>query len=182
MNIIKTKIPEVLIIEPDVFKDNRGYFFESYNFDKYYNLGITNDFIQDNESYSVKGVLRGLHYQLPPFTQSKLVRVIKGKIFDVAVDIRKSSPYFGKYVSVELSEENKKQFFIPRGFAHGFVVLSDEVIFAYKCDNTYSPKHERGIIYNDSDINIDWTIDESKIILSNKDKLNLPLKNAEVFE
>jgi len=163
MKMITTNIPGVLIIEPDIFNDSRGYFFESYNYEKYSEFGINDDFIQDNESYSVKGVLRGLHYQLPPFTQSKLVRVIKGKILDVAVDIRKSSPYFGEYVSVELSDKNKKQFYIPRGFAHGFVVLSDEVIFAYKCDNIYSPKHARGIMYNDPDININWGIDLSNI-------------------
>ena len=181
MKIITTNIPEVKIIEPDIFKDNRGYFFESYNYEKYREIGIDDDFIQDNESYSVKGVLRGFHYQLPPFTQSKLVRVIKGKIIDVAVDIRKSSPNFGKYVLVELSDENKRQFYIPRGFAHGFVVLSDEVIFAYKCDNVYSPKHSRGIIYNDPTINIDWGVDLTNVILSDKDKLNSSLKDAEVF-
>ena len=181
MKITTTSIPEVIIIEPDIFKDSRGYFFESYNYERYSEFGIDDDFIQDNESYSVKNVLRGLHYQLPPFAQSKLVRVIKGRILDVAVDIRKSSPYFGKYVSVELSDENKKQFYIPQGFAHGFVVLSDEVIFAYKCDNTYCKSHERGIIYNDPTINIDWGVDLTNVILSDKDKLNLPLKDAEVF-
>ena len=182
MKFIKTEIPEVVIIEPKVFGDDRGYFMESYRknlFDK--NVRIIN-FIQDNESKSKKGVLRGLHYQLPPFAQSKLVRVIKGSVVDVAVDIRKGSSTFGKYVAVELSEENKRQLFIPRGFAHGFLVLSDEAIFTYKVDNYYAPKYDRGIKFDDPDIGIDWNFPKEDILVSDKDKNASLLKNAEIFE
>ncbi len=182
MKFIKTKISEVVIIEPRVFGDDRGYFMESYKktlFDK--NIRKIN-FIQDNESKSKKGVLRGLHYQLPPFAQSKLVRVIKGKVLDVAVDIRKNSSTFGKYVAVELSEENKRQLFIPRGFAHGFLVLSDEAIFTYKVDNYYAPEYDRGIRFDDLDIEIDWNFPKEEILVSDKDKNASFLKDAEIFK
>ena len=155
MNVIDTEIPEVKIIEPKVFGDSRGYFFESWSDKRYKEAGIDCNWIQDNESRSHYGVLRGLHYQAAPYTQAKLVRVIKGEVLDVAVDIRKGSPTFGKHVAVELTEENKHQLFVPRGFAHGFVVLSDDVIFAYKCDNLYAPTHERGLAFNDPALEID---------------------------
>lgn len=182
MKIEPTIIPDIKIITPKVYSDDRGYFFESFRQDLFEKeIGEIN-FIQDNESKSTFGVLRGLHYQLPPFAQSKLVRVIKGKVLDVAVDIRRSSPYFGKYVSAELSEENKLQMFIPQGFAHAYIVLSDEAIFQYKVDNYYSPEHDRGIIYYDTLLNISWPLVPSQIKVSDKDK-NLPfLKDAEVFE
>ena len=181
MNFIKTEIPDVIIIEPQVFGDDRGYFFESFRQDQFdEHIGKVN-FIQDNESKSTYGVLRGLHFQLPPFAQSKLVRVIKGKILDLAVDIRKDSPTFGKSVSIELSEDNKKQLFIPRGFAHGFVALSEEVIFSYKCDNYYNKESEASIIYNDATLNIDWKIKPKDILLSEKDKSNVDFKNALYF-
>lgn len=178
MNIVQTKIHDVLIIEPRLFKDNRGYFFESFNQKEFKDKVRTITFIQDNESKSCYGVLRGLHYQKAPFAQSKLVRVIKGKVLDVAVDIRKGSPTFGKHVSIELSEENHLQFFIPRGFAHGFSVLSDEVIFQYKCDNFYSPQSEGAIAWDDPNLNIDWKIPSEKVILSPKDKAHSQLKDA----
>ena len=182
MKFIKTEIPEVVIIEPKVFGDDRGYFMESYKkilFDK--NIRKI-EFIQDNESKSKKGVLRGLHYQLPPFAQSKLVRVIKGKVLDVAVDIRIGSPTFAKYVAVELSEENKRQLFIPRGFAHGFLVLSEEVIFTYKVDNYYAPKYDRSIRFDDPNININWNFPKEEILVSDKDKNSSFLKDAKIFE
>lgn len=170
MNFTKTEIPEVIIIEPKVFGDNRGYFLESYNQKEFEsNIGTVN-FIQDNESKSVKGVLRGLHFQSPPFAQAKLVRCIEGKVLDVAVDIREGSPTYGKHVAVELSSDNKRQLFVPRGFAHGFVVLSDEAIFSYKVDNYYSPNHDSGIKWDDSDLNINWNIDVTDVNLSEKDK------------
>lgn len=177
MNFTKTEIPEVIIIEPKVFGDNRGYFLESYNQKEFEsNIGTVN-FIQDNESKSVKGVLRGLHFQSPPFAQAKLVRCIEGKVLDVAVDIREGSPTFGKHVAVELSSDNKRQLFVPRGFAHGFVVLSDEAIFSYKVDNYYSPNHDSGIKWDDSDLNINWNIDVSDVNLSEKDKDLIALKD-----
>ena len=182
MKFIKTQIPEVVIIEPKVFGDDRGYFMETFREDLFEKNIRKIHFIQDNESKSKKGVLRGLHYQLPPFAQSKLVRVIKGKVLDVAVDIRKGSLTFGKYVAVELSEENKRQLFIPRGFAHGFLVTSDEAIFAYKVDNYYAPEYDRGIRFDDPNININWNFPKEQILVSDKDK-NAPfLKDAEVFE
>ena len=162
MNIIKTEIDGVVILEPKVFGDARGYFFESWNKERYAADGIGCEFIQDNESKSRFGVLRGLHYQALPYTQAKLVRVISGSVLDVAVDIRKGSPTFGKHVAVELSGENKRQLFIPRGFAHGFAVLSDEAVFAYKCDNIYMPSHERGIAFDDPALGIDWRIRPEK--------------------
>ncbi|MBS9768829.1 MAG: dTDP-4-dehydrorhamnose 3,5-epimerase [Flavobacteriaceae bacterium] len=170
MKFIKTKIEDVIIIEPKVFGDERGCFFESFNQKEFEeNIGEIN-FIQDNESKSKKGVLRGLHFQKPPFAQAKLVRCIKGKVLDVAVDIRKNSKTFGQHIAVELSEKNKKQLFIPRGFAHGFAVLSEEAIFAYKVDNIYKPDYESGIVWNDKDLNIDWKLNENELILSEKDK------------
>lgn len=182
MKIKATNIPDVKLITPKVFEDERGYFFESFR-DDIFKKEIDNiNFIQENESKSGYGVLRGLHYQLPPFAQSKLVRVVKGKVLDVAVDIRKSSKYFGQFVAAELSEENKLQMFIPQGFAHAYIVLSDEAIFQYKVDNYYSPGHDRGIIYNDPDINIQWPIPEEELIISGKDKKLPLLKNAELFK
>ena len=182
MKFIKTTIPDVVIIEPKVFEDDRGYFMETFRKDLFDKHVRKIDFIQDNESKSKKGVLRGLHYQLPPFAQSKLVRVIKGSVIDVAVDIRKGSPTFGKYVAVELSEENKRQLFIPRGFAHGFLVTSDEAVFAYKVDNYYAPQCDRSIRFDDPDINIDWSFPKDEILVSEKDR-NAPfLKDAELFE
>ena len=178
MNVIKTDIEGVVIIEPKIFGDARGYFFESWNREKYLEAGIDCEFIQDNESKSRFGVLRGLHYQAAPYTQAKLVRVISGKVLDVAVDIRKGSPTFGKHVAVELSEENKRQLFIPRGFAHGFAVLSEEVLFAYKCDNTYMPPSERGIRFDDPALGIDWRVKPGQWILSPKDEKNPLFKDA----
>ena len=182
MRFIPTVIPEVVIIEPKVFTDERGYFMESFRKDLFEENVRKINFVQDNESKSTKGVLRGLHYQLPLFAQSKLVRVIKGKVLDVAVDIRKGSPTFGKYVVVELSEENKRELFIPRGFAHGFLVLSDEAIFTYKVDNYYAPEYDRSIRFDDPTIGIAWNFPKDKIIVSQKDKNAPCLKDAELFE
>ncbi len=180
MKFIKTDISDIIIIEPIVFSDDRGYFVETYREDKLEEaIGHSIDFVQDNESKSSYGVLRGLHFQLPPFAQSKLVRVIKGKILDVAVDIRKGSLTFGKSVSVELSEENKRMVFIPRGFAHGFVVLSEEAIFSYKVDNYYSKESDRGIAFNDPALNIDWHIDAGDLQLSAKDQIQPLLADAD---
>ncbi len=171
MNFIPQAIADVWVIEPDVYGDQRGYFVETFRQDRFEQaLGYAVNFIQDNESLSKKGVLRGLHFQLPPFAQSKLVRAIEGRVLDVAVDIRRGSPTFGQSVAVELSGENKKQMFIPRGFAHGFVVLSDAAIFAYKVDNYYAPDHDRGLAYNDPQLNIDWQLDETELQLSDKDR------------
>ena len=177
MEIIKTNIEGVVIIEPRIFKDDRGYFFESFSQREFEEKVCKATFVQDNESKSSYGVLRGLHFQKPPFAQSKLVRVIKGAVLDVAVDIRKGSPTFGQYVSVELTGENHRQFFIPRGFAHGFSVLSEEVIFQYKCDNFYSPQSEGAIAWNDPDLNIDWRIPAEKVVLSEKDSKHPRLKD-----
>ena len=177
MEIIKTNIEGVVIIEPRIFKDDRGYFFESFSQREFEEKVCKTTFVQDNESKSSYGVLRGLHFQKPPFAQSKLVRVIKGAVLDVAVDIRKGSPTFGQYVSVELTGENHRQFFIPRGFAHGFSVLSEEVIFQYKCDNFYSPQSEGAIAWNDPDLNIDWRIPAEKVVLSEKDSKHPRLKD-----
>ena len=182
MNVIDTAIPEVKIIEPKVFGDSRGYFFESWSDKRYKEAGIDCNWLQDNESRSRYGVLRGLHYQVAPYTQAKLVRVIKGAVLDVAVDIRKGSPTFGKHVAVELTEDNKRQLFVPRGFAHGFVVLSEDVIFAYKCDNLYAPTHERGLAFNDPALGIDWKVDLKEFLLSEKDTRNPLLKDAELFD
>ena len=170
MNIIETALPGVLIIEPKVFGDVRGYFFESWNQAAYEAAGITNTWVQDNESKSCFGVLRGLHYQAAPYTQAKIVRAFVGTVLDVVVDIRKGSPTFGKHIAIELSGDNKRQLYIPRGFAHGFVVLSDQAVFAYKCDNVYMPSSERGIMFNDPDLGIDWRVSPGQWILSDKDK------------
>lgn len=177
MEVIKTNIEGVIIIEPRIFKDDRGYFFESFSQREFEEKVCKTTFVQDNESKSSYGVLRGLHFQKPPCAQSKLVRVIKGAVLDVAVDIRKGSPTFGQYVSVELTGENHRQFFIPRGFAHGFSVLSEEVIFQYKCDNFYSPQSEGAIAWNDPDLNIDWHIPAEKVVLSEKDSKHPRLKD-----
>lgn len=182
MNYIQTEIDGVWIIEPRVFNDARGYFMEAFKEEEFRaNIGYVH-FVQDNESKSSFGVLRGLHYQKGEYSQAKLVRVIKGKVLDVAVDLRRSSPTFGKYVSVELSEENKRQFFIPRGFAHGFLVLSDEAIFTYKVDNGYAPQAEASIRFNDETVGIDWPVAESQFIVSEKDGHAVSFKDAEYFE
>lgn len=181
MNYIKTEIEGVWIIEPKVFNDARGYFMESFKQEEFNQHIGKVSFIQDNESKSTYGVLRGLHYQKGEWSQAKLVRVIKGCVLDVAVDIRKESPTFGKYVAVELSEENKRQLFISRGFAHGFLVLSDEAIFSYKVDNVYAPDAEASILYNDPEIGIVWPINKEDIALSEKDKSALPFAQANYF-
>lgn len=171
MEVIKTEIEGVLIIEPRVFGDARGYFFESFNAKEFAEkTGLQVNFVQDNESKSHYGVLRGLHFQCPPYAQSKLVRVVKGRVLDVAVDIRVGSPTYGKYVSVELTEDNHRQFFMSKGFAHGFSVLSDEVIFQYKCDEFYAPQSEGAIAWNDPELAIDWQLPSDKVLLSEKDK------------
>lgn len=182
MEYKKTAIEGVYIIEPRVFNDARGYFFEAWKKDEFEQHIGKVDFVQDNESKSSYGVLRGLHYQKGEFSQAKLVRVIKGRVLDVAVDIRKSSPTFGQYVMVELSDENKRQFFIPRGFAHGFLVLSDEAVFTYKVDNVYAPQADAGIRWNDPDVGIQWPIDLDKVMTSEKDLKQPFLRDAEVFE
>ena len=169
MEIIKTNIEGVVILEPRIFKDARGYFFESFSAREFQEKVSPTTFVQDNESYSSYGVIRGLHFQKPPYTQAKLVRVIKGAVLDVAVDIRKGSPTYGQYVAVELTEDNHRQLFIPHGFAHGFSVLSEEVLFQYKCDNYYAPQSEGGILWNDPSLEIDWRIPAEKAILSEKD-------------
>tara|TARA_B100001057_G_C22719435_1_gene899107 strand:+ start:594 stop:1145 length:552 start_codon:yes stop_codon:yes gene_type:complete len=171
MNIKTTTLEGCFIIEPKVFDDERGYFFESFHRKKFQELtGIKTQFVQDNESMSQRGVLRGLHFQTGKFAQSKLVRVIKGSVLDVAVDLRKDSSTFGKYFSIILSEKNKFQLFIPRGFAHGFVVLEDDTIFSYKCDNNYNKLAEDGVMYDDPDLQIDWNLSKDKMIISEKDK------------
>lgn len=179
MEVIKTSIEGVLILEPKVFGDHRGYFFESFS-ERDFNAQVREvKFVQDNESKSSYGVLRGLHFQKIPHAQSKLVRVVKGAVLDVAVDIRKGSPTFGKHVAVELTEDNHRQLFVPRGFAHGFVVLSDEVVFQYKCDDFYAPECEGAIAWDDPDLGIDWRVPADKIILSAKDTCHPRLKDAE---
>lgn len=181
MNIIKTDIPEVVIVEPQVFGDHRGYFFESFS-ERDFDAQVRQvRFVQDNESKSCYGVVRGLHFQLPPHAQSKLVRVVRGKVLDVAVDVRRGSPTFGRHVAVELSEDNRRQLFIPRGFAHGFAVLSDEVVFQYKCDDFYHPECEGAVAWNDPDIAIDWGVPADKVILSAKDMAHPFLKDAAVL-
>ena len=178
MEALATSIPEVKLFKPRVFSDARGSFFESYNQNSIKEIGITNTFVQDNQSQSSKGVLRGLHYQTGEYAQAKLVRVIKGSVYDVAVDIRKGSPTYGKYYGALLSEENKLQMFVPRGFAHGFIVLEDDTIFAYKCDNLYNKASEGGIIWNDSHIGIDWQMETKDILLSEKDETLPNLENC----
>ena len=179
MEIINTAIEGVVIIEPKVFGDRRGYFFESFS-ERDFNAQVREvKFVQDNESKSCYGVLRGLHFQKPPHAQSKLVRVVKGAVLDVAVDVRKGSPTFGKHVAVELTEDNHRQLFIPRGFAHGFVVLTDEVIFQYKCDNFYAPESEGAIAWDDPDLAIDWKVPVKELVLSPRDASNPRLKDAD---
>lgn len=169
MNLIETEIEGLVILEPRVFGDERGYFFESFSQKSFEEEVCKTVFVQDNESMSCYGVVRGLHYQLPPYTQAKLVRVVKGKVLDVAVDLRKGASTFGQHVAVELSEENKRQFFIPKGFAHGFAVLSEQAVFQYKCDEYYAPGAEGGVRFDDASLNIDWQIPREKMILSEKD-------------
>ena len=177
MEVIKTELEGVVIIEPKIFRDARGYFFESFSQKEFEEKVRKIAFVQDNESMSSYGVMRGLHFQLPPFTQSKLVRCVKGKVLDVAVDIRKGSPTFGKHVSVELSEDNHRQFFVPRGFAHGFAVLSETAVFQYKCDNFYAPQSDGGISILDGSLGIDWKLPTDKVILSEKDTKHPLLKD-----
>lgn len=169
MKLTLTPIKDLVVIEPKVFEDQRGYFFEAYNKNAFHELGLDYDFVQDNQSYSTKGVLRGLHFQ-KQYPQAKLVRVLQGEVFDVAVDLRKDSSTYGKWYGVTLSAENKKMFMIPRGFAHGFLVLSDTAVFSYKCDDFYHPNDEGGIMYNDADIGVEWPKIDSEYILSEKDK------------
>ena len=178
---IETEIKDLVVIEPQIFEDSRGFFLESYNYNDFKELGMENIFVQDNHSKSLKGVLRGLHFQKDEYSQAKLVRVLKGAVLDIAIDLRKNSETFGKYFAVELNEKNKKMFFIPRNFAHGFLTLEDNTEFFYKCDNFYNLKNEAGIVWNDRDLNIDWNfekynIDESKLIISEKDKKNMSFK------
>ncbi len=181
MKFIVQSIPEVVLIEPNVYDDNRGYFVETFRQDLFEEaIGYPINFIQDNESKSTKGVLRGLHYQLPPYTQAKLVRVIEGDVLDVAVDIRKSSPTFGQHVAVKLTAESKHQLFIPHGFAHGFVTLSKTAIFSYKVDNYYAPEYERCIAYNDKQLNINWVVQEEYLQLSEKDLNSIPFLEVAV--
>jgi dTDP-4-dehydrorhamnose 3,5-epimerase len=182
MNVIDAELEGLKIIEPDVHGDARGWFCEQYNAGRYKAAGVTADFMQDNESFSSKGVVRGLHWQAGEHCQAKLVRVIKGAVWDVAVDIRKGSPTFGKYVSVVLTGENKKQLFIPRGFAHGFVVLEDETLFSYKCDNLYCKESERGLMFNDPALQIQWPELDVEIKLSDKDQKHPPLTDIEPYE
>ncbi len=177
MEVIKTPIDGVVIIEPKVFKDARGYFFESFSQREFEEKVRKINFVQDNESMSSYGVMRGLHFQTPPFTQSKLVRCVKGAVLDVAVDIRKGSPTYGQHVAVELTEENHRQFFVPRGFAHGFAVLSETAVFQYKCDNFYAPQVDGGISIKDDSLGIDWKIPVEKALLSEKDTLHACLKD-----
>ena len=169
ITVIDTEIEDVKILEPRIFNDSRGYFFESFSQREFEEKVCRTVFVQDNESRSVAGVGRGLHFQKPPYTQAKLVRVIHGAVLDVAVDIRRGSPTFGKHVAVELTADNHRQLFVPRGFAHGFAVLSDEAVFQYKCDNYYAPQSEGGILWNDPALNIDWRIPSDQVILSEKD-------------
>ena len=179
MEVIKTEIEGVVIIEPRIFKDERGYFYESFSQRDFEEKVCRTTFVQDNQSKSSYGVLRGLHFQKPPYCQSKLVRCIKGAVLDVAVDIRKGSPTFGKYVAVELSEDNHRQFFVPRGFAHGFAVLTPEAVFQYKCDNFYNKESEGSVAWNDPQLAIDWKIPADKVLLSEKDKLSKNIADAE---
>jgi len=184
LKFIPQKIPEVILIDPVTYGDDRGYFVETFRQDLFNKaIGYQVNFIQDNESKSLKGVLRGLHYQLPPYSQAKLVRVVKGSVLDVAVDIRKSSPTFGQYIAAELTEKNKHQLFLPRGFAHGFVVLSDSATFVYKVDNYYASEYERGIAFDDKNLDIDWQLPLGVLQLSDKDKNQPMLNNAkDLFE
>jgi len=180
MNFIETQVMDLILVEPKIFEDQRGYFFEAFREDCFKEAGIPSHFIQDNQSKSSFGVLRGLHYQLAPFAQAKLVRVLQGQIFDVAVDLRKNSKTFGQWFGVDLSEDNKKQLFIPKGFAHGFSVLSKIAIVLYKCDNIYNQASERGIFYADKFLNIDWKINPGEAVISAKDKENPIFEQAEM--
>ena len=182
MEVIKSKLDGVVIIEPKIFGDARGYFFESFSQREFEEKVRKINFVQDNESMSSYGVMRGLHFQRPPFTQSKLVRCVKGAVLDVAVDIRKGSPTYGQHVAVELTEDNHRQFFVPRGFAHGFAVLSEEAVFTYKVDNKYAPQAEASILYNDEALGIDWPLAESQMLLSAKDREGTAFKDAAYFE
>ena len=179
MELIETCIPGVVIVQPRIFGDERGYFFESFSQRDFERQVCKTVFVQDNESKSCYGVVRGLHFQQPPYAQSKLVRVVQGRVLDVAVDIRRGSPTFGKHVAVELTAENHRQLFVPRGFAHGFSVLSDEAVFQYKCDNFYAPQSEGAIAWNDPDLGIDWQLPAEEVILSPKDRAHPRLKDAE---
>ena len=179
MNILQTEIPDVKIIEPRVFGDSRGYFFEAFSEKDFKEQVADVDFVQDNESKSRYGVIRGFHFQRPPHAQAKLVRVVKGRVLDVAVDLRKGSPTYGKHVAVELSEDNHRQLFIPRGFAHGFTVLSEEVIFQYKCDNYYAPQSEGAIAWDDPELGVDWGVPAESVILSEKDRNNPKLSELD---
>ena len=179
MEVIKTDIEGVVIIEPRIFRDERGYFYESFSQREFEEKVCRTTFVQDNQSKSSYGVLRGLHFQKPPYAQSKLVRCIKGTVLDVAVDIRKGSPTFGKYVAVELSEDNHRQFFIPRGFAHGFAVLSDEAVFQYKCDNFYNKESAGAVAWDDPELCIDWKVPADKVLLSEKDRQNKCIADAD---
>nr|WP_032890075.1 dTDP-4-dehydrorhamnose 3,5-epimerase [Fusobacterium nucleatum] len=181
MKKIETEIRDLFILKPKIFEDSRGYFFESYNYNDFKEIGIDNIFVQDNHSKSLKGVLRGLHFQKGEYSQAKIIRVLKGAVLDIAVDLRKDSRTFGKYFAIELNEKNKKMLFIPKGFAHGFLTLEDNTEIFYKCDNFYNSKSEIGIIWNDRDLNIDWNfekynIDKNKLIISEKDKKNISFK------
>lgn len=180
MKLTLTPIKDLVVIEPKVFEDQRGYFFEAYNKNTFHELGLDYDFVQDNQSYSTKGVLRGLHFQ-KQYPQAKLVRVLEGEVFDVAVDLRKDSPTYGKWYGVTLSAENKKMFMIPRGFAHGFLVLSDTAVFSYKCDDFYHPNDEGGIMYNDPDIGVEWPNIDSEYILSEKDRKHPKIKELKTM-
>ena len=180
MQIIQTGLPDLHIIKPRVFEDNRGYFFESYNQNKFLEKGLKYNFVQDNESLSTYGIIRGLHYQLAPYAQTKLIRVIHGRVYDVAVDLRENSPTFGQWYGCELSAENKEQLLVPRGFAHGFSVLSEQAIVFYKCDNFYHPDSERGINYKDPELHINWQIEPEKAVVSAKDKVLPDMKDADM--
>ena len=179
MNVIPTEIPGLVIIEPRVFGDSRGYFFESFSEKNFKEQVADVDFVQDNESKSCYGVVRGLHFQRPPYAQAKLVRVVKGRVLDVAVDLRKGSPTYGKHVAVELTEDNHRQFFVPRGFAHGFAVLSEEAVFQYKCDNYYAPQAEGALAWDDPYLGIDWGVPAESVILSQKDSNHPKLKDLD---
>lgn len=183
MKILKTEIADLLILEPTLHGDSRGYFFESFHADRFRELtGLDVQFVQDNEAMSRRGVVRGLHYQLAPYAQAKLVRVVAGNVWDVAVDMRRSSPTFGRYVAVELSAENKRQLYIPKGFAHGYAVLSEEAVFQYKCDAYYHPEAEAGVAWNDPTIAIEWPLAEEDMVLSEKDQHHLRFEDARCFE
>ncbi len=180
MKIVTTKIKDLLIIEPKVFEDERGYFYESYNRSLLQKKGLDHNYVQDNQSKSSYGVIRGLHYQLEPYAQTKLVRVLEGTVYDVAVDIRKGSPTFGQWTGLELSKKNRLQLLVPKGFAHGFSVLSHTAVVFYKCDDYYNPGSERGIIFNDKTLNIDWRIEPEDIIVSGKDRKHPTFEMAEI--